>query len=137
MSSELLLRDDPDIPDTEHLYRGIVSFFIKPSGAPSSSAFKTKHREHVSVDRASLTTPCESLKRLPKSVGLARLRAGSAREVTLGVASAPSAGNRAHALIIRDPALGASRWTEVARRLAESCEWEVRPPLRDDSPASG
>jgi hypothetical protein len=121
------LQDDPSIPDTELLYRGVVRDYVTIEGEVSSAAFKTKNRENVSVDRSSLTSASENLRRLPRSVGVAELLTRLARAVTPGVASTPMDSNLAHAEILRDTDLGDTAWSRVARQLARGSSWAIRP----------
>ena len=127
MGLSVPLRDDPDIPDEEQLYRGILPYHIKEGGIVSSGTFITRPDPNVSVDRSSLSTAQDSLLRLPKSEALAQLGAGSVRKVTSGVASAPTEANPAHALIIRNPLLSRGDWKRAAKRLAAACVWAVPP----------
>jgi len=124
--------DDPAIPNDEMLYRGITEHQIA-EGMVSSAAFKGSSRSgdpHFSVDRASMTTPRDTLERLCHSVAVAQLQAGSARALApdvAGIASAPVPGNLAHALILRAPSVGGSAWIRVARSLASACGWAIPP----------
>jgi len=129
MAKQHELKDDPAIPDSEHLYRGIAAPQIHPDGTrPSSTAFIINRKDpHVSVDRASLCTPEDTLTGLEKSIAVAQLQARSARAVTIGVASDPLPQNPAHALIIRDLSLTKPEWKRRARKLAKACTWVIAP----------
>ena len=125
MDSDSLLTDDPSIPDGELLYRSVHPEHIKQDGSVTSSAFEGAGGPHISVDRASLSTPEETLARLPKHVRVVQLVTGYVRTITPGVASDPVPGNPAHAQIIRDPSLSRSKWKEVKRHLATACSWAI------------
>lgn len=121
------LRDDPLIPDEEGLYRCIHRLhFDSAEDRPKSATFKSKTNPHPSVDRASLSTPEQSLARKPDSIGVACLTAGVVRECTVGIASNPLPHNPAHAAIIRDLTLSDSQWSRTARKLAKACIWALR-----------
>lgn len=124
------LEDDPSILDDELLYRCIHPSLWYPGGKLKHGAFIT--RGHPSVDRAQLTTPEDSLARKPNSKALAQLTAKAVRKHTVGVKAdscpphAPD--NPAHALIIRDPQHGYSKWKRVAKKLRDACSWAIAPP---------
>jgi len=127
MSDSHGLRDDPLIPDEEGLYRCIHQRQLDSAeDRPSSATFKSKTNPHPSVDRASLSTPEQSLARKPDSIGVACLTAGVVRECTVGIASDPLPDNTAHAVIIRDLKLSDSHWNRTARKLAKGCTWALR-----------
>ena len=111
-----VVQDDPQIPDSESLYRGILPCFIK-EGEVVSGAFicRREDDQNISVDRASLSTASETIRRLSKSAGIAQLTAGAARQHTPGVASDPLPDNPAHTLIIYDTRRSRSAWKEVAQ----------------------
>ena len=126
MGLDLPLQDDPSIPDQEQLYRAIHPLHMMDDGI-SSAAFNCG-REHVSVDRSSLSTPSETLQRLQNCKGVAQITTGRVRKVTrIGVASDPKDDNPAHALIIRDPSMSHGAWKKAARALAKSCTWALPP----------
>ena len=124
------LQNDPSVPDAEMLFRGINENHLNPDGTITSAAFRSTTNPHVSVDRSALSTPQESLARRPHDIGLAKIRTGTVRQFTPGVAYNPLPENRAHALIIHDFTLSNRRWKEVARSLARSCMWAVEPRPR-------
>lgn len=113
------LKDDPSIPDTERLNRGIHHSQLLPDNAVTSAAFPI--HDHISVDLSSLSSPEESLTRRPTSAAVAQLIAGGVRELTPGVVRDPVVGNPSHSLIIRDPRLTNGDRKKVARKLARSC----------------
>jgi hypothetical protein len=121
--------DDRSIADDEQLYRGILPDDLA-GGRISSTAFKVRPGDHVSVDRGSLCSPCDTLRRLPKSVGVGQIIAGAARSTpcVAGVAPDPQEDNPAHALILRDRSVGNSQWAKAARQLALACSWAISPP---------
>jgi hypothetical protein len=108
--------DDPSIPDSEFLYRTIHPVFYAEGGRVSSAAFLNRRDPHVSVDRASLSTPEESLARHPKHTGVVQVLTGFVRnDLKLGAASDPLPENSAHALIV-----GAAQSKQIARQLARA-----------------
>ena len=119
--------DDSSILDSELLYRSIHPSFVKPGGTISSSAFISSTNPHVSVDRSTLSTAEESRQRRPKDAGIAQLLTGIVRSLTIGVASAPTPENRAHALIIRDLSMTHGQWKKVANELARACQRIIAP----------
>lgn len=127
MISPDILEDDPSILDSEFLYRSIpkVHIDINNNNNVTSAAFKSK--PHISVDRSTLTTKEETLKRHPWHVGVAQLLAGNVRSLSLEVASTPRKENSAHAEILRDPSLGGSAWNRKAKSLASFCALYMEP----------
>jgi hypothetical protein len=119
------LKDDPTIPDSELLYRGIHQSQVKqPGNEVSSAAFKNPG---ISVDLSSLSTPQQTHSRRPSDVGVIQLVTGTVRTITPGVARDPVEGNPAHALIIHDFSLGTKERVRVARRLAKASTWAIAP----------
>ena len=110
MGTASSLQDDSSIPDHELLFRGLLPQQV-PGGEISGSAFKNRNKSdpHISVDRSSLTTAQETLRRLPKSVAIGQLQTGIARKhkpSIIGVISDPQPDpdpdkdNPAHALLV-------------------------------------
>lgn len=122
-----ILQDDPTIPDSELLYRGIHADHIKPGNEVSSGAFISGTNPHPSVDLSSLSTPEETHRRRPSDAGVIRLITATVRANTLGVVRKPEYDNPAHALILRDFGLTHSQWKKVARRLAKAGVWVIAP----------
>ena len=126
MAESVKLTDDPSIPDDESLYRSILPNQVKPGeDRPSSAAFFSAPDLNISVDRASLSSPRETLERRPEATRVAQLRAGRARATknVAGVASCPIAGNPAHALIFPQHGVAKSAWHTTARKLAKASTW--------------
>ncbi len=115
-------RDDDSIPDVEDLYRRIVQEWLVPDAATgrkrlSSMAFKSKDNE-ISVSLASLTDAdnCFSLGG-PKTVGVAAVTAGGARQLEQAVVRDPTPAEPAHALIC------GKQTKRVLRALAKKAVW--------------
>lgn len=128
MAESVNLRDDPDIPDDEFLYHSILPEHVKAGeNRPSSAAFYSATEPNISVDRASLSSPRDTLKRRPRATRVAQLSAGQARatENVAGVASAPIQDNRAHALIFPQDGVVKSAWHTTARKLAKASVWAL------------
>jgi len=128
MDSDLSLKDDPSIPDSEWLFRTIPRTWLKDANAVSSGAFKSTTNPHTSVELGSLTSPERTLERRPNDVGVVKLLTGRVRGIkpgVVGVSGDPVPGNPAHALIIRE--LTPSVYRKTARELAGLCEWVVGP----------
>ena len=125
MTESTQLTDDHSISDDEWLYRGLLKYYVVESQHRiSSGAFKEEPMEDLSVDRARLTTPRESLERLPISVALAQIMAGAVRKHTPGVRSDPEIENPAHALILWNRSEGKGAWKAAAKKLADECDWD-------------
>jgi hypothetical protein len=126
MAGSAKLTDDRRIPDEESLYRSILPEHVKPDeDRPSSAAFFSSTDPDISVDRASLSSPRETLQRRPGATRVAELQAGRVRatENVAGVASCPVPGNPAHALIFCEDGVGKSAWHATARKLAKASTW--------------
>jgi len=121
------LKDDPTIPDSELLYRGVHVSHLKADNTVSSAAFKSRTNPHVSVDLSSLSTPEETHSRRPSDVGVIELATGTTRAFTPGVVRDPIEGNPAHALIIHDFSLSDGQWSQVARKLSKATVWAIPP----------
>jgi len=129
MDSDLSLKDDPSIPDSELLFRTIHPKQLKDANGVSSGAFKSTPKSHTSVELGSLTSPEETLARRPGHVGVVKLLTGRVRGIrpgVVGVSRDPIPGNLAHALIIRELAPGGV-YMKTARELARLCEWVMGP----------
>jgi hypothetical protein len=127
MDGSETLQDDPTIPDSELLYRGIHAVQIKEGNEVSSGAFISGTNPHPSVDLSSLSTPEETHRRRPSDAGVIKLVTGTVRAYTPGVVRKPEDDNPAHALIIRDCRLTHGQWKEVARTLAKASVWIITP----------
>lgn len=128
MAQSANLTDDPDIPGDEFLYRSILpSQFVEREGRPSSAAFYSSTDPNISVDRASLSSPRETLDRRPGATRVAQISAGQARatENVAGVASDPIWDNPAHALIFPEDGVAKSAWVTTARKLAKASSWAL------------
>lgn len=128
MAESAHLIDDPAIFDHEFLYRSILPQHVKDGeDRPSSAAFYSARDRNISVDRASLSSPRETLERRPNATRVAQLSAGQARatENVAGVASEPIQGNPAHALIFPHDGVTKSAWHTTARKLAKASMWAL------------
>jgi len=129
MDSDLSLKNDPSIPDSEWLLRTIHPKQLKGANGVSSTAFKSTPKSHTSVELGSLTSPDETLARRLSHAGVVKLLTGRVRGIkpgVVGVSRDPVPGNPAHALIIRE--LTPSRvYSKTAHELAGLCEWVVGP----------
>jgi hypothetical protein len=120
----------------EFLYRGVTQAQIVPNGElntyrPSSAAFKDVHG-CLSVDIASKTSASASLRRLPKSIALAKFSAEIPISQGYAVVEDPISNcpgtedNPAHALVLSK---GEPIRKAHCRELARKCSWAIAPAL--------
>lgn len=126
MSEPSALADDPDIPDEERLYRSIHPRQVH-GNRPSSAAFYSRTNLNISVDRASMSTPEETLARHGGHSRVVSLGAGQARAVEQvgGIASDPIEHNPAHALVFREHGVSKTQWKKACRKMAKETQWEI------------
>ena len=135
MEGQRPVLDDPEICDSEALYRSVhrMLWQQKP-GERTSAMFGDKRKWEISVDRGSLCTPEETLARLPGQVGVLQLSAGIARATrnVAGVKASRKPDNPAHADILRERHATNGEWHKATRELARASTWAIEP-----SPAGG
>lgn len=105
------------IEDADRLYRRIHPVHVKPDGTLSSAAFTDPN---MSVDRANLSTPEQTLREYPK-FGLAAFTAEFARNLEQEVVSNRLLLNPAHALV------NGKKTDRIKRQFAREAEFLKRP----------
>jgi len=134
--------DDPNIPDNETLWRGLLDLHLPGGleGPISSSAFKTKQYGKI---RRHISTYCKSCgkkeivniwKKLRKSVALCDIQAMEARKLNPSIVGIcyVSEGLKSHTRIIRNRKIDDDTWQVVAVHLANKATVSLQrgdPPL--------
>lgn len=142
-------RDDPDIGDTEILYRMVTTQGVaRDSGSlrVTSVAFQDQSPKRLensvypavaaSVFLASVLLsknkrPSDLVKCWGPGYGVVSITAGSAREVNQGIVRAPTENNPAHAMIFA--ITGPKKSKGDRTRLAERAEIVIPPPAHSES----
>ncbi len=122
------IRDDPEIPGDELLYRRVTLEQVR-MGQANSNAFhdSTRDRTWCSIGLGSKLaeyklTPTEMLKGYESTCGLVELTAQEARDAGMGVAWTPRDGEPAHGSLIGKKTQG------TRRKLARASRLILQPP---------
>lgn len=113
-----------EVIDAEVLHRRIHPLWMRPDGTYTSGAFTDPE---MSVDRASMRSPAESLMGL-EGFGLCGFSAQFARGLDQKVLAKPEMSNLAHAEVV------GKKTKAIQKRFARGSRWVVQPHVPGPGP---